>query len=53
MGSPESENGREDNEKQHQVTITKGFWIGKYEITQAQWEKVMNTQPWEGQIFLK
>ncbi len=53
MGSPESENGREDNEIQHKVTISEGFWIGKYEITQMQWEKVMNTQPWEGQVFFK
>jgi len=53
MGSPESENEREDNEIQHKVTISKGFWIGKYEITQMQWEKVMNTQPWEGQVFFK
>jgi formylglycine-generating enzyme required for sulfatase activity len=52
-GSPDTEIGREINEIQHKVTITKGFWIGKYEITQGQWEKVMNTQPWEGQIFFK
>lgn len=53
MGSPESESGRESNETQHEVIISKGFWLGKYEITQSQWESVMNTRPWEGQVFVK
>ena len=30
---------------QHRVTISKGFWLGKYEITQAQWEAVMGSNP--------
>ena len=47
MGSPDSELGRYDDEgPQHQVTITKGFYLGKYEVTRAQWEGVMNTRPW-------
>ena len=47
MGSPDSESGRYDDEgPQHQVTITKGFYLGKYEVTRAQWESVMNTRPW-------
>ncbi|MFC1526697.1 formylglycine-generating enzyme family protein, partial [Candidatus Latescibacterota bacterium] len=29
----------------HQVTITRGFWLGKYEITQEQWEGVVGTTP--------
>ena len=45
MGSPESEDGREDDERQHRVTLTKGFWLGKYEVTQAQWESVMGSDP--------
>ena len=50
MGSPEDEPGREDNEgPQHQVTITKGFWMGKIELTQGQWTSVTGTRPWEGQ----
>ena len=32
---------------QHQVTLTKGFYIGKYEVTQGQWESVVGTRPWE------
>lgn len=47
MGSPVSENGRDDNEgPQHKVTLTKGFFMGKYVITQGQWKAVMGTQPW-------
>jgi formylglycine-generating enzyme required for sulfatase activity len=30
---------------QHRVTLTKGFYMGKYEVTQAQWEKVMGNNP--------
>ena len=46
MGSPTSEEGRNSRyETQHQVTLTKGFYLGKYELTQAQWEKVMGNNP--------
>ncbi|MCL1947836.1 MAG: formylglycine-generating enzyme family protein [Chitinivibrionia bacterium] len=37
MGSPASEKGRDDNEVQHKVTITKDYWISKYPITKAQY----------------
>ena len=47
MGSPDSDGMANDYEKpQHQVTITKGYYLGKYEVTQAQWESVMGTRPW-------
>ena len=43
MGSPETEAGRESgNETEHNVTLTKGFYLGKYEVTQAQYEAVMS-----------
>ena len=45
MGSPDSELGRFYNEKQHQVTLTKGYWLGKYEVTQRQWKAVMGDNP--------
>ena len=32
----------------HQVTISKGFYLGKHEVTQAQWRAVMTTEPWAG-----
>ena len=47
MGSPESEEGRYNDETQHRVTLTNGFWLGKYEVTQAQWESVMGSNPSE------
>ena len=46
MGSPESEEGREENEgPQHEVTISQGFYLAKYEVTQGQWEGVMGNNP--------
>jgi formylglycine-generating enzyme required for sulfatase activity len=45
MGSPDSEAGRQKGETQHHVTLTKGFWMGKYEVTQELWEKVMGKNP--------
>ncbi|MDC3335965.1 SUMF1/EgtB/PvdO family nonheme iron enzyme [Opitutales bacterium] len=42
MGSPTSESGRGTDETQHQVTLTNGFYLGKYEVTQAQYQTVMN-----------
>ena len=47
MGSPVSESGRSPNEgPQHQVTISRGFWLGRYEVTQGQWTAVMDSIPW-------
>jgi len=45
MGSPASEVGRSDNETQHEVTLTKPFYMGKYEVTQDQWQSVMGNNP--------
>ena len=32
----------------HEVVISKGFFLGKFEIEQAQWQAVMGTAPWTG-----
>lgn len=49
MGAPDSDSLRSVPElPQHKVSITHGFYLGKYEFTQAQWESVMGTRPWEG-----
>ncbi len=45
MGSPASEANRSDDEgPQHQVTV-RGFYMGKYEVTQAQYQAIMGTNP--------
>ncbi len=45
MGSPTNEADRVDNERLHTVTITRAFWMGKYEVTQSQWLSVMGNNP--------
>ena len=45
MGSPRDERGRQDNETQHEVTLTKGYWLGRYQVTQTQYEVIMGTNP--------
>jgi formylglycine-generating enzyme required for sulfatase activity len=46
MGSPTNELHRDSNEgPQTTVTLTRGFWIGKYEITQGEYVSIMNTNP--------
>ena len=54
MGSPSSERGRSSNEGPvHDVTISQGFYLGKYEVTQGQWESVMGTRPWQGRDYVR
>ena len=51
MGS-DLEQGRKSNEgPQRQVTISKPFYMGVTEVTQAQWKAVMKTHPWNGMEF--
>jgi serine/threonine protein kinase len=46
MGSPESEAERSTNEgPQHRVRLGYWFYMGKFEVTQAQWRAVMGTDP--------
>src|SRR5262245_37907136 len=40
-----SDADRQDEKPLHQVTISKPFYLGKYEVTQAQWQEVMGTNP--------
>ena len=35
------------------VFVTKGYWLGKYEVSQSEWIQVMNTEPWKNQRFTK
>jgi formylglycine-generating enzyme required for sulfatase activity len=48
MGSPTNELGRESawgDETHHQVTLMQPFYVGVFEVTQRQWERVMGTWP--------
>ena len=46
MGSPDADKDAEADEKpQHRVRITKPFYLGKYLVTQEQWEAVMGDNP--------
>lgn len=45
MGSPMDEKERDRGEIQHKVTLTKGFYIGVYTVTQEQWQAVMGNNP--------
>lgn len=48
MGSPNWDRDAETGEKpKHKVKITKPFYLGKHEVTQALWRKVMGTDPWK------
>ena len=45
MGSPDHEWGSRNDEQQHPVTISQRFFLGKYEVTQAQWQAVTDSNP--------
>jgi formylglycine-generating enzyme required for sulfatase activity len=47
MGSPPTEKDRKSREEQTAVTLTAGFWLGQFEVTQGQWEQMMGTTPWK------
>ena len=51
MGSPSNEDGRYHGEQKHRVSIDQGFWMSKYEITNAQFRKMKpnhNSQAYKG-----
>jgi formylglycine-generating enzyme len=45
MGSPPDEPERRPDEAQVQVTLTRGFWMAKFETTQGHWKRVMGNLP--------
>jgi formylglycine-generating enzyme required for sulfatase activity len=47
MGSPPDEPERRPDEAQVEVTLTRGFWMGKYGVTQGQWKRVAGKLPGE------
>jgi formylglycine-generating enzyme len=50
MGSPASEPDRRPDEGPVEVRLTKGFWMGKYEVTQGQWKRIVGEFPRELKI---
>jgi uncharacterized protein (TIGR02996 family) len=46
MGSPKNEKGRDDREEpEHEVTITRPFYLGIYPVTQRQWRAIAGSNP--------
>ena len=45
MGSPPGEKDRDDDEGPVHEVCVDGFWMGKYEVTQGQWKKIMGDNP--------
>ena len=41
------------SQKQHEVTLTKGFYMQTTEVTQRQWHEVMGTRPWYGERYVR
>lgn len=49
MGTP----GATDDESPVEVRLSQGFWLGETEVTQGQWEILMNSAPWRGKVYVK
>jgi sulfatase modifying factor 1 len=47
MGSTPEEPGRRSDEGPVDVTLSRGFWMGQFEVTQSQWRRLMGTLPGE------
>ena len=45
MGSPPGEPERRPDEDQVEVTLSRGFWMARYEVTQGQWKRVVGPLP--------
>ena len=45
MGPSSEENGHVWEMPQHEVTLTKGFWMMETEVTQKQWKAIMGNNP--------
>ena len=45
MGSPRDQPPRDNNEGPAIVTLSRGYWMGKYEVTQSQWQRRHGLDP--------
>jgi len=50
MGSPADERDHRTDEAQVDVSLTRGFWMGKYEVTQGHWKRVVGEFPGERNV---
>jgi len=53
MGGPRDANHTRPNEHEVDVELTRGFLLGKYEVTQKEWKTVMGNEPWKGRIWIR
>lgn len=54
MGSPATDAEAAGDEKpQVEVELSRGFWLGKYEVTQGEWKGLMGTEPWKDGVIVK
>jgi formylglycine-generating enzyme required for sulfatase activity len=53
MGSAAAERAQFDDAAQVSVTISKGFYLGKTSVTQAQFKALMGATPWSGKEYVK
>ena len=51
MGSPESEYGRGTREVAHEVTLTKDFYIGVFELTEKQYELITGNEQYGEETY--
>jgi formylglycine-generating enzyme required for sulfatase activity len=45
---PDEQDGSSSEIPRHEVTIPADFYLGKFEVTKAQWQAVLGTRPWDG-----
>jgi len=45
MGSPAEEPDHRADEEQVEVTLSRGFWMGRFEVTQGEWQRVLGAFP--------
>jgi formylglycine-generating enzyme required for sulfatase activity len=45
MGSPPKEKGSDEDERRHEVTINRNFYLGMHEVTQGQYKQIMGENP--------
>src|SRR5204863_5225828 len=45
MGSPREEADHRPDEEQVKVTLTRSFWMGKFEVTQGEWQRIAGKLP--------